>query len=110
MKTNRLDLSFANKAALKISNRVLKSLNRKLKAESIICNIPVLQLMKNLERAKLELLSDGRFEITRFHSIARNRDSRADKNLTLWYNTVSTQKELKQMIYGFVNECIQRKW
>jgi len=100
---------FANKSALKIANRVLKSLNQELKEKSIKLSVPVLQLMTNLERAKLELLSDGRYEITRYNDIAKYEHSRADTNIRLWYNTVSTQEELKEMIYGFVYECIQRK-
>jgi len=104
-----LGSSFENKEALKIANRVLKSLNQKLKEESINWNIPVLQIMMNVERAKLEQLKDGSYEITGFHSIAKRRDSLNDHNVTLWYNYTSTQKQLKQMIYNCIMRDIEAK-
>jgi len=96
-----------NKAALKITNTLLKTLNRELVEMALNTKQTIPALMANLETAKLEQMEDGTFAITRYNDISRYASSRADRNIRLWYNSVSSKKYLKDTIYCFVSECLE---
>ena len=99
-----------NKAALKITNILLKTLNKELVEMALSTKQTIPVLMSNLETAKIEHLEDGTFAITRYNDISRYASSRADRNIRLCRGAYITSKKLlKSFVYLFVKECLENQ-
>jgi len=88
----------------RITNRLLKTLDNVLKEKALATGIALERLKMHLRTAKIEHLESGDFAITRFHDIARYSKSRADVNIDLWHNIVTTQKQTRAAIHSFVSK------